>query len=293
MTAVRFRSILACVALCAASAACFARTPAIRVPDQAVNTLAVEGSIEIDTTGKVQRYAIEQPEAYSDAVRGMLDRIVPQWTFRPVLVDGVARPARSAMYLRLQAEPIGDGQFRIVVASAAFGDDKDAAPGTQVAVDLHNRVPPKFPRGEIAHIGAQVLVVLRIGRDGRVEDAIVEQTNLAQLGAPRAMARWRRDFEATALASLKHWTFVTPTAGPEANAPYWSVRIPVTYSPAGAASTHMPGKWESYVPGPRREVPWATDEEQALAAMGGDALPGSGIFPLKPSLQLLTPLNAG
>ena len=72
----------------------------------------------------------------------MLDRIVPQWTFRPVLVDGVAHPARSAMYLRLQAEPIGGDQFRIVVASAAFGDDKDAAPGTQIAVDVRAALPP-------------------------------------------------------------------------------------------------------------------------------------------------------
>lgn len=293
MIAVRMRPILLCLLLCAACAPSFARTPATRVLDQAVNTLAVEGSIEIDASGKVQRYAIEHPEAYSGAVREMLDRIVPQWTFRPVLVDGVAHPARSAMYLRLQAEPIGGDQFRIVVASAAFGDDKDAAPGTQIAVDLRTRVPPKFPRGEIAHIGAQVLVVLRIGRDGRVEDAIVEQTNLAQLGEPRAMARWRRDFEATALASLKRWRFVKPTAGPEASAPDWSVRIPVTYAPIGTSSVGSPGTWESYVPGPRHEVPWATDEEQALAAMGGDALPGSGIFPLRPSLQLLTPLNAG
>ena len=90
------RPILLCV-LFAASVPLLARTPAGRVPDQAVNTLAVNGSIEIDAQGKVRRYALEHPEAYSDAVRGMLDRIVPQWTFRPVLVDGIPRAARSAM----------------------------------------------------------------------------------------------------------------------------------------------------------------------------------------------------
>lgn len=290
----QLRPFLVFLVLLAASVPSIARTPAARALDRAVNTLAVEGSIEIDAQGKVQRYTLKQPEAYSVAVRDMLDRIVPQWTFRPVLVDGVARAARSAMYLRLQAEPIGNEQFRIVVASAAFGDDEDAAPGMQVAVDVRSMKPPRYPKDEnIARIGAQVLVVVKIGRDGRVEDAVVEQTNLDQLGAPKAMARWRRDFEAGALAGLKHWTFVTPTVGPEARAPYWSVRIPVTYTPAGAPSAHSPGKWNSYVPGPRREVPWATDEEQALAATGGDALPGSGIFPLKPALQLMTPLNAG
>lgn len=287
------RAILLYVIL-AASAPLLARTPANRVLDQAVNTLAVKGSIEIDARGKVQRYTLDHPEAYSGAVREMLDRIVPQWTFRPVLVDGAPGAARSAMYLRLQANPIGDGQYRVEIASAAFGDDERAAPGTRVAVDLRSGMPaPKYPKEEmIAGIGAQVITVVRIGRDGRVADAIVEQTNLDQLGTSKAMARWRRDFEATALARLKHWAFVTPTAGPEAAASYWTVRIPVTYR-SGSAQTRGPGAWESYVPGPRRRVPWVTDEEQALADTGSDALPGSGVFPLKPALQLLTPLSAG
>lgn len=292
MTAMRLRLLLLCLGLLAASAPSIAATPAARVPDQAVNTLAVTGTIEVDPSGKVQRYTLEHPEAYSSAIRTLLDGIVPRWTFRPVLVDGVSRAARAPMYLRLQAKPIGDDQFKIVVASAAFGDDKDAPPGTKIAVDLRSRMRPKFPKGEIARIGAQVLVVLRIGRDGRAQDAIAEQINLAQLGDPRAMARWRRDFEAVALATARQWRFVTPTAGPEADAASWSVRVPIVYTPADA-SISMPGQWESFVPGPRRVVPWATDEEQALAAMGGDALPGSGIFPLKPALQLMTPLNAG
>jgi hypothetical protein len=293
MTAMWPRTLLLCVALLAATIPSMARTPARRALDQAVTTLAVKGSIEIDAQGRVQRYTLGHPEAYSPAVREMLDRIVPQWTFRPVLVDGVPRPARSAMYLRLRADPIGNDQFRIVVASAAFGAGEDAMPGTQVAADVRSMAPPKYPKDErIARIGGQVLVVLRIGRDGRVEDAIAEQTNLDQLGTPKAMARWRRDFESDAIAGMKHWTFVTPTAGPDAGAPYWSVRVPVTFTPARGTSP-APGQWESYVPGPRRPVPWATDEEQALADAGNDALPDSGIFPLKPALQLLTSLDPG
>lgn len=288
----RVRSLLLCLML-AASAPLLARTPAARVLDQAVNTLAVRGSIEIDVNGNVQRYTLEHPEAYSTAVREMLERIVPRWTFRPVLVDGAPVAARSAMYLRLQADPIGDGQFRIVVAGATFGNDGNAGPGTHVAVDVRSMPRPIYPKDEIrAQVGAQVLVVVRVGRDGRVEDAIAEQTNLAQLGTSRAMARWRRDFEAAAIASLKRWTFTIPTKGADADAPYWSVRIPIAYT-AGNVPAGTPGKWNSYVPGPRRAIPWATDEEQALADTGLDALPDSGIFPLKPALQLLTPLNAG
>jgi hypothetical protein len=288
----RARTLLLCL-LVAANAPLLARTPAARVLDQAVNTLVVKGSIEIDADGKVQRYTLEHPEAYSESVRGMLARIVPEWTFRPVLVDGAPVAARSAMYLRLQAEPIGDGQFRVVVAGATFGNDGNAEPGTQVAVDVRSMPRPIYPKDEIkAQIGAQVLVVVRVGRDGRVEDAIAEQTNLAQLGTSRAMARWRRDFEEAAVATLKRWKFTTPTRGPDAAAPYWSVRIPIAYT-AGNVPANTPGKWNSYVPGPRRVIPWATDEEQALADTGLDALPGSGIFPLKPALQLLTPLNAG
>jgi hypothetical protein len=37
-------------------------------------------------------------------------------------------------------------------------------------------------------------------------------------------------------------------------------------------------------------VPWATEEELATAS---DALPDGGVFPMTPTLRLLTPLNQG
>jgi hypothetical protein len=84
---------------------------------------------------------------------------------------------------------------------------------------------------------------------------------------------------------------VPPTTGADASRSYWSVRIPSIFTAGPGASSA--GQWRTFVPGPQHPVPWATEEEQALAAGTLDALPGSGVFPLRPALQLLTPLNAG
>ena len=84
------------------------------------------------------------------------------------------------------------------------------------------------------------------------------------------------------------WRFAPPTTGPDAGRDYWSVRIPSVFTAGTAAKAT--GHWQNFVPGPRHPVPWATQEELANAA---DALPDSGIFPMTPALQLLTPLNAG
>lgn len=253
----------------------------------AIHSMFVRGSIEVGPDGKVQRYTIDDAEAYTPAIREMLERVIPEWTFRPVEDDGVPRAVRSEMFLRLQANPAGEGQFKVDIVSAAFRAGSSSVPSDSLS--MQQMTPPGYPRDENrAGIGAQVIAAVKVGRDGRVEDIVVEQTNLTQIGGARSMARWRRDFEEEAIAALTRWRFLPPATGPEADEPYWSVRIPVVYTPGSSGQTT--GRWQSFVPGPRRPVPWASEDELATAT---DALSASGIFPMKPALQLLTPLNAG
>jgi len=263
-----------------------AGTPAAEV-EGAIHSMFVRGSIEVGPDGKVRQYVIDDAEAYTPAIRGMLERVIPAWTFRPVVRDGASAVVRSAMFLRLQARPAGDGGFKVEIASAAFGAGSNSIPTDALAT--REMAPPRYPRDEIrAGIGAQVIAAVKVGADGSVEDVVVEQTNLTRVGSKAAMARWRHDFEQAAVAAAKQWRFIPPSSGPDAARPYWSARIPVVYTPGSMAQTA--GRWQSFAPGPRHPVPWASEDELAVAT---DALPDSGIFPMKPALQLLTPLNQG
>jgi hypothetical protein len=285
----RFLLLFVPVLLLCAAASATAGVPAAQL-EKVVSSLRVSGTIEVDPQGHVARYEIKDARAYDQAVLDLLARDIPRWTFEPVLVDGVARQARFEMFLRLQAKPLDDKRFEVGIASAAFGRKEAAAPHAEVSAGRLN--PPNYPSDEFHRgVGGTVLVVLKIGAKGEVLDLVAEQTNLKAVGTPEQMEHWRKDFEDRALFAARHWRFHPPTAGPDAASPYWSVRVPVAYIPRGAKADAAVGEWESYVPGTRHRIPWATERE--LADTGVDALPGGGVFPLEQPLHLLTPLNAG
>jgi len=283
-----FRSLaLSLALLSSATAPVMARVPRAQL-DQVVNSLSVSGTIEVDEQGKVSGHTIKDADAYDQAVLDLLDRNIARWTFKPVLVDGVARRARFDMYLRLEAKALDDKRFEVAIASAAFGSRENAAAQAQVA--SRDRVAPTYPTTENAlGVGGTVVTVLKIGRDGKVEDVLVEQTNLKAVGTAGAMKQWRSDLERVSVAAARKWTFDVPTTGSRADWPYWCMRVPFAFIPYGASGQSKPGQWESYVPGPRQAVKWARDGENP--GQNADALPGGRAFPLEQPLHLLTALN--
>lgn len=278
--------------LLVASAPSMAGRSVDKVRAQVVNSMSLSGTIEIDDHGRVMRYTIAHPEAYSQAVRDLVDRSVPRWTFNPVLVHGVATDVRADMYLRLQATPIEGDTYRIEVASVAFGGRSGKAGNAEAGITSLKIVKPDYPRDELFRtVGGTVVVVVRVDASGHVDQAAVEQTNLRTLGTESQIARWRRDFERETLAAVKKWTFNVPAGEDKEGS---MARIPFTYVPGRASSETPLGHWESYIPGPRHRLPWIADEgTKETADAGIDALPGGGVFPVHQELQLLTPLNAG
>ena len=274
--------------LLGASAPSFAGLSSAQL-EKVVSSLSLSGTIEVDPQGHVVAYAINDAAAYDQAVIDLLGRDIPRWTFKPVVLDGVARQARFDMYLRLEAKPLDGERYAVEIASAAFGRREAAPPHTEVSAH-HRLEPPRYPADEARKgVGAKVVLVLRIDRAGHAE-AGVEQTDLRAVGKDGAMQKWRDDFERAALLAARHWTFEPPSAGRLADAPYWYARVPVVFSMSRRDSPRT-GEWESYVPGPRRPLPWA--EKKDIADSGVDALPDGRIFPLEQPLQLLTPLNQG
>lgn len=256
---------------------------------QAELSLRVTGSVDIEPDGGVSAYVVDQPEKLPGGVRELISKNVPKWRFEPILVDGKAVSARAKMSLHVVAKRIDENRFNAMIDAANFGTGEQV-PGEDITVK--EMKPPKYPMwAAMKGFKGTVYLVLRIGRQGTVEDLVVEQVNLRTVGTPREMELGRNHLSRAALEAAKAWTFVPPTKGENAKQESWSVRVPVDYSLDGEDRTQKYGRWQAYIPGPRQRIPWDTDEDDN--AFGPDALPDGGIYMVGGGPRLLTPLEQG
>lgn len=275
------RALIMLVALIVAGVAA-AGTDEVR--EQAQLSMVVKGRVTIETDGSVSGYTLDQPGKLPPVVPEFLGRVTPKWKFEPVTADG--KPVRTsvAMSVRLAAKPHENGRdFIIRVASARFGEFPSEWMPT--ARGLRRTAYPKDAARSRVH--GVVYVVVKVGRSGKVDDAIVEQVNLRVVDTAVGMDWWRKSLGDAALASIRRSTFDVPTQGPEVDHPFWSVRIPVDFLIPGKPPVSY-GEWEAYVAGPRRDIPWVSDQ---VAATGADAVGSEGIYPLGSGPKLLTSLN--
>ncbi|QRP64339.1 energy transducer TonB [Rhodanobacter sp. FDAARGOS 1247] len=273
-----------CLLLCGVA---FASSPGgVRKRVQA--SMLLTGTIVVAPDGSVRSYAIDRADQVEPAAMSLVNRSIPAWKFEPVLLAGKPVAAKATMSLRVVAKPIGDGNYSLAINGTHFGQE---APGQHVT--YQNRVPPTYPPQAIkGRVTGTVYLVLRVGRQGQVEDAEAEQVNLAVIASDRDMVQWRNVLAKSALAAARKWTFHTPTSGEYVNAPYWVARVPVAYhlKTLDEPEVDTYGKWQAYVPGPKELVPWI--DSQRLLSGSADALPGDGIYQLdRNGLQLLTPLS--
>ena len=135
-----------------------------------------------------------------------------------------------------------------------------------------------------------VMLLVKVGRDGRVADVIAEQTNLTVIGTARAMNQLRDILAKASVRNAKRWTFTPPTTGEAKDRDFWTVRVPVRY--AFEDSRERYGRWSAYIPGPRQRAPWKTGEDALVA--GTDLLPEGGVYMVgraQEGPRLLTPLG--
>src|SRR3546814_10356189 len=78
-----------------------------------------------------------------------------------------------------------------------------------------------------------VYLLLKIGRQGTVEDMAVEQVNLTAYASNWKMQRIRLGLAEAAVESARKWTFHTPSTGDLAEDEFWSARVPVDFSYRG------------------------------------------------------------
>lgn len=247
--------------------------------------MLVTGSVDIEPDGSVGALALDDLEKIPDPVVDLVVRAAAHWRFEPILVDGAPAAARVAMNLKVMANkvPGTEDEFVLRLDSAYFGQaDREAGPtGVQMR-------PPEFPKDLYATgVSGVVYLVLKIGRDGTVEDAVVEQVNLKVVGYASDMERWRKTLSDSALRAARRWTFAGPSKGEDVDAPFWLVRVPVDYQ---LWNTPRPraGKWEAYIPGPRQAVAWLGENESNTQP---DVLAAGGVYPVGQGRRLVTALD--
>lgn len=251
-------------------------------------SMLLTGSIVVAPDGSVRSYAIDKAEKLPSAVSELIANSIPHWKFEPTLLDGKPVAAKAKMSLRLVAKPVGDDNYSISISGTQFGQD---APGESIS--YKDRVAPTYPYQAVqARVSGTVYLVLRVGRQGRVQEAEAEQVNLAVVANDLELERWRKVLARSALMAARKWTFNLPRSGEHMNDEYWIAWVPVTYSLRvfGERPVYEYGKWEAYVPGPRQLVPWIDDPR--LLSGSVDALPEGGIHLLgRDGLRLITPLG--
>lgn len=136
-----------------------------------------------------------------------------------------------------------------------------------------------------------VLVLLKVARDGSVADVFTEQVNLHVVGKERQMRAMRESLARASESAARTWTFRPPTTGAAKDAESWNVRVPVRFS-MGLSRMERYGVWEAYIPGPYERAPFSKARADANAAP--DLLADGGIYmaDLDNGPRLLTPLGS-
>lgn len=233
------------------------------VRNQVVGSMRLTGTLVIGVDGAITAYAIDHSEKVPPEVLRHVARYVPRWR---VIKSGGAGNKRFSV--RVMATPRGDGYFALSLVGASIVEKQ--RPEEEMSFD-RPRKRPSYPHS-LRGIGVSgtVYVVVKVGRDGDVEDFVTEQVNLNLVGTSAEVAKAQADFAAHTAAAVRQWKFRWPKAGPNTSQPYLVARVPVDYilnQRLGYA------EWEYYVPGPRRTAPWVRQADGMALGAGEAGVP--------------------
>ncbi len=257
---------------------------------ESVMTTKVDGTIAIDQQGQLTDFHIDTK--MPEQMRGMLYKTVRTWRFHPVLVDGNPIAAQSKIRITLAARKDGE-DYLVRVDNVIFPrDDKERKIGftnDAVTITKKSMTPPSYPRGLLkAGVEGIVLLSLRIGADGQVEQVIPVQTTLIDVkGRPNVLAQALTQFERTASSAAKLWQFNVTAKTGQPTARDMTVMVPISYTINRKTTDSSPGMWRTEVRGPRQQPNWLVDNvgEQRI---GVSDLADGEVMPVASAFKLVT-----
>lgn len=250
-------------------------------------SMLVTGTVHINPDGSVMNYTLDHPEELDSSVKELVDQNVKRWNFQ--FASAPSATATENLSVRLVARMLDDRHVSLRIAGVSF-DDAEVPEDENIRYDKKHGAD--FPKAAFEEgVWGTAYVLLRVGRDGRVQEASVEQVDLGTFAPTADMARYRKYLGDAAVKGIRQSTFKVPTKGKNADQPYWLVRIPVNFLNPNDPEPVAYGAWQTYVPGPRADVSWLDHPE--LAAGAPDAVPDGMLHALQGEPQLRTGTSGG
>jgi enamine deaminase RidA (YjgF/YER057c/UK114 family) len=272
-----------CLSLAPVAGGAAKRSDAIHM--QTESALLVSGTIDITAEGTVLGYALDNVKTLPPGIVDMTARLAPHWRFEPTtLPPGTI--SRTKMNLHYIAKRHENGDYQVELRNASFFVDQP--PEQRVTVARRGRRPEYPPMLQAMEVNGTVYLSVQIGRDGKVMNIDASHVNLRTVGSEAEMADWRKQFAEACIKAVRSWTFKPPTVGEEASAPYWVGTLPAEFNVGGFYRV-PPGKWETYMPGPRKPIPWV--DSLGTTADNSDALTPNEFHTNGSGRRLISPLT--
>ncbi len=239
----------------------FLSIQALAAEKNTVFEMSAVGEVQIAPDGSVSDYRLQSKLA--PELANIVDRSVRAWQFEPVLVDGKAVVAKTAMRLNLKGVPVDADNYRIEVANVIFGEPQKEAHVT----------PPRYPDSAIrSHVGAKVLLYVKLDDEGRVVEAEPYQTNLDVRTRSEFEAQtYRKLFEEASVRAARDWHYdLTETVNGKKMGTLAMVPIVYSLHEMGTRVASNDGKWKGYVPGPIHESALGHEAKVGNAAQFAD-----------------------
>jgi hypothetical protein len=228
--------------------------------------LIADAELRIAADGTVAGYHLDG-WLEQDLARA-LEKQVTSWRFEPAQVDGHPAEARTHVLVTLQPKQLAPGTAVWQITDVSVGEP---------ALARRRLLMPDYPLAALrAHLGARVVVVVRLNAAGKITAVHAEQTSLTSPGNDTLAAQWREIFEDVTLRAAKGWKFrpVESVAGAPVGT---TIRIPVVF-------VYYGDRAHRYYPGPIVPAPWLVPAAGDDAAR--DALAEGEIEPLESRVRL-------
>ena len=218
-------------------------------------TVGTTGRLTIDEQGRVAKVELDNKEVGKDILADY-EKLIHQWRFEPVLVDGQPHAVTGYMRLGLIAfRKQGEDGVRLGMRSVQFYDPPSMQSESGWPAFEGKVKSPVYPaKPARAGTGATVLLMVKVDQAGEVADVAAKSIWLvgSGFGTPVHQRKLAAQFAKASEKAAAAWRF---SRQPEGGV----VLIPIRFTPPGYDTS----KWVRTLPVPVETPQWVADASEA------------------------------